>query len=397
MDNPFDYTKRQLTEIFGDVKAMFRDSLEEVIQPYVLQGLKVLLEDAMKAEIVGYTKADRYQRVKGRADYLNGYRYRNLGTAFGLLRRLAVPRTVRRNYQPGLFVRYARRTALVNRFIREIFITGVSTRNVGVVLRALVGHGVSASAVSTVNKDLDQQVRAFQRRVLKDDYVYLFLDGVRQRVVSCGKAVKKLVLVAYGIRFDGHREVIDFRVAKGESEAEWFAFLNSLYLRGLQERGLRLIITDGGKGLLAALDMVYPGLKRQRCWVHKLRNVANYVPRRYQVVCLGEAKGIYAADNYKEAVRRFQSWCRKWHALIPKAVACLERDIEDLLVFFQEDKKLWIKLRTTNAIERLFKELRRRTRPMSLFANVASCERITYALFTKYNNKWKDRRYVLFN
>ncbi len=185
-------------------------------------------------------------------------------------------------------------------------------------------------------------------------------------------------------------------MARNESETEWFGFLNSLYQRGLAGKGMRLVITDGGKGLLAALDMVYPGIKRQRCWVHKLRNVAKYIPRRYQKECLGEAKGIYGARNYREAVRCYKDWCQKWCGVVPKAVACLERDIEDLLVFFQEDKKLWRKLRTTNAIERLFKELRRRTRPMSLFANVASCERITYALFNKYNNKWKERRYVVF-
>ncbi|MEO0107465.1 MAG: transposase, partial [candidate division WOR-3 bacterium] len=115
-----------------------------------------------------------------------------------------------------------------------------------------------------------------------------------------------------------------------------------------------------------------------------------------QKECLGEAKGIYGASNYREAVRRYKNWCQKWRGVVPKAVACLERDIEDLLVFIQEDKKLWRKLRTTNAIERLFKELRRRTRPMSLFANVASCERIIFALFNKYNNKWKEHRYVVF-
>jgi transposase-like protein len=396
MSNPFDLSKRQLIEIFGDVKDLYWDGIEDLMRQPVLRSLKRLFEQAMKAEVIGYVRAPRHARTAVRVDYLNGHRYRNLGTAFGLLVDIKVPRTERRGYQPGVFKRYARRTATVDQFIREIFIQGVSTRQVGPVLDQLSAQRVSASTVSQVTKVLDAEVRAFQRRPITDGYRYLFFDGIRQRVVSCGAAVHKVVLVAYGIKPDGHREVIDYRVAKSESEAEWFGFLNCLYQRGLTGNNCRLIIIDGGKGLRLALDMVYPQLKRQRCWAHKLRNVATYVPRRDQTVCLKEAKGIYLAANYRQAVQRFKTWCRHWRATTPKAVACLEKDIEELLAGFGEEPKLWIKIRTTNAIERIFKEVRRRTRPMSLFANVASCERIVYALFKRYNNRWKERRYVLF-
>lgn len=396
MNNPLGLSKTKLNEIFSDVNMLYRDNIEEVIKEYVLQGLKQTLERAMKAEVLGYLKAKRYERKRVRIDSRNGYRYRNLLTAFGLLQGLKVPRTRRKGgYCPGVFKRYQRRWRQVNDFIREIFIAGASTRQVGLVMKVLLGKSVSASTVSTVAKDLDSQLAAFHRRALRDDYVYLFLDGVRQRVVSCGKAVKKLVLVAYGIRRDGYREVIDFRLAKSESEHDWTVLLNSLYRRGLEGKDLHLIITDGAPGLLAALDMLYPHVDRQRCWAHKLRNVANKLPKKYQLACLSEAKGIYAASNYRAAVQCFKMWCRKWRGKVPKAVQCLEKDIEELLVFFKEDKKLWIKIRTTNMIESLFKQLRRRTRPMNLFANVESCERIVYALFTKYNKQWKDRRYVI--
>ena len=263
-------------------------------------------------------------------------------------------------------------------------------------LRELLQARLSASAVSMITKQLDHQVGLFHHRSLKDEYVYLFLDGVVKKVVSCGKVVKKVILVAYGIKQSGQREVIDYRVAQSESEHDWTVFLNDLYRRGLKGEHLQLIITDGGHGLLKALDMIYPHVVCQRCWVHKLRNVANCVPRRYQAECLKEAKGIYSALSYREAVKRYQVWCQKWRSKVPKAVHCLEKDIEDMLVFFDQDKKLWIKLRTTNVIERLFKELRKRTRPMSLFANKESCNRILYALFTKYNKKWEDRRYAIF-
>jgi len=393
--NPLDYSKSKLNDIFSDVNILFTDNIEETISDYVIRGLKRLFEGAMKAEVQGYLKAQRYERTSERVDYRNGYRHRNLVTAFGLLKDLVVPRTVKGGYQTVVFRRYQRRWDKVNRFIREIFIGGVSTREVGWVMRSLLDKEVSASTVSSITKALDKEVSKYHKRPLQDEYIYLFLDGVVQRVVSCGRAVKKLVLVAYGIKRDGHREVIDYRLAKSESEHDWTVLLNDLYRRGLQGEHLRLAITDGCPGLHAALDMIYPHIKRQRCWVHKLRNVANYIPRRYQDECLSEAKGIYSAPSYRVAVKRFKLWCRKWRGRVPKAVHCLEKDIEDLLVFFDEDKKLWVKIRTTNMIERLFKELRKRTRPMSLFANEASCDRITYALFTKYNKKWKDRRYAV--
>jgi len=186
MDNPLGLSKRQLNEILGDVKDLYGDGIEALMRQPILRSLKRLLERAMKAEVLGYVKAPRYARMPARADYLNGYRYRNLGTVYGLLVDIRVPRTQRRGYQPGVFKRYARRTDLVNRFIREIFIQGVSTRQVGPVLNELSGQRVSASTVSQVTKALDQEVRAFQRRPIADGYRYLFLDGVRQRVVSCG-------------------------------------------------------------------------------------------------------------------------------------------------------------------------------------------------------------------
>jgi len=395
--NPFNYSKTKLNEIFGDVKVLYEDNVEEIIREYVVNGLKEFLEEAMKAEVMGYLKAKRYQHKNQRVDYRNGFRYRNLLTAFGLIRALKVPRTRKKGgYQPGVFEFYKRRWKEIDNWLRDIFIAGVSTRDVGWVMRALVKRVVSAATVSSVTKALDKQVAAFRRRLLKDDYVYLFLDGITQKIRSCGRVVKKFVLVAYGIKLDGRREVIDFRVAKSESERDWTVFLRSLYQRGLKGESLELVITDGAPGLLAALDMIYPDVERQGCWVHKLRNVANKLPKRYQPECLKDAKGIYLASSYQEAVKRFKAWCQKWRDKVPKAVHCLEKNIEELLLFYKQDKKLWSKLRTTNAIERLFRELRKRTRPITQFTDADSCTRITYALFNKYNQKWEDRRYVVF-
>jgi putative transposase len=383
-------------QLWASVKDYYVDWEQEAFAEPGRRLLKSMLENAMKAEVLGYVKRSRYQRSKVVVDYRNGYYHRNLVTSMGLIPRLRVPRTRQQGVKTKVFRRYKRRWREVDEWIRGVFIAGISTRAMSWVLRELLQARISASSVSVITKQLDHEVGLFHRRVLKDGYVYMFLDGVVKTVVSCGRSVKKVVLVAYGIRRDGHREVIDYQIAKSESEADWRRFLTDLYQRGLQGERLRLIITDGGRGLLAALDMIYPHVPRQRCWVHKLRNIAVYIPQRHQQACMKDVKLIYLASSYREAVHRYKTWCQKWRKNAPKAVQCLEQDIEDMLLFFKYDQKLWVKLRTTNVIERLFKELRKRTRPMSLFANPESCNRILYALFAKYNKQWEDRRYAIF-
>jgi transposase-like protein len=151
---------------------------------------------------------------------------------------------------------------------------------------------------------------------------------------------------------------------------------------------LRLIATDGGTGLGAAIGIVYPRVPHQRCWAHKLRNVAALLPRKIQAACLRRAKRIYQAETAQDAGKRFRTWKQEWHEQAPKAVACLERDLEELLTFYACPKDDWRKTRTTNAIERCFREVRRRTRPMSCFTNTASCERIIYAVLHHLNASW---------
>jgi transposase-like protein len=159
----------------------------------------------------------------------------------------------------------------------------------------------------------------------------------------------------------------------------------------LQGNSLKLIVTDGCPGLHQALAIVYPFIPKQRCWAHKLRNVANKLPRKIQETCLIEAKGIYQAQTQREARDLFLHWATHWRELAPKAVTCLETDIDELVNFFNCPKGHWRKIRTTNAIERAFREVRRRTRPMSCFQNSASVDRIIYGVVSYLNNKWKEK------
>jgi putative transposase len=286
--------------------------------------------------------------------------------------------------------RYQRRQSRVNGLIREVFLAGVSTRRVGEVLAPVLGEAPSPQTVSRIARTLDAEVRQYHSRHLQDCYQYLFLDGITLKVKGLTGVKKRLVLCAYGITQEGQRELISFRQATDESEAHWEAFLRDLYHRGIEGKTLRLVVTDGCPGLHRALDTVYPYIPRQRCWAHKLRNIASKLPRKYQEACLREAKKIYLAQTRREAVFLFRDWASKWQGVAPRAVMCLEGDLEELLSFLDCPQEQWSKVRTTNAIERAFREVRRRTRPMSCFQNPASVDRIIYGVITHLNHTWKD-------
>ena len=201
-------------------------------------------------------------------------------------------------------------------------------------------------------------------------------------------AKKRVILVVYGIRVDGKRELIDFMVTNAESERRWWRFLNDLYRRGLTGEALGLVVTDGNPGLENAVDIIYPFVNRQRCWAHKLRNVGNYLKKKHLDRCIKEARAIYSARSKEEAERAYSKWQKKWRPISPKAVRCIEKDLEELLNFYSCPKEMWIKLRTTNVIERAFREVRRRTRPMSCFNNDQSIERVIYAVLNHLNEQW---------
>jgi putative transposase len=274
---------------------------------------------------------------------------------------------------------------------------GCSTRRTGEVLELLLGTRVSAQTVSRAVKELSPLVDSFHNRVLEDRYRVLLVDGVTQSIrTTAGKAKKKVVLVAYGITDDGQRELIDFRVSPSESEAAWYGFLNRLYHRGLEGRALEIVVSDGSPGLAAALEYMYHNADHQRCWVHKLRNVSDKVNKADQRRVLAGARRIYLARNRRAATRAFQRWSDRWRNIYPKAVRCVEKDLDALLVFFDHPEWMRQMIRSTNLIERSFKEVRRRTRPIGCFNNNDSCERIIYAVVIYLNAKWENKPLIEF-
>ena len=347
-------------------------------------ALVQILEDCM------HDRIDRYLEESGRSlsDRRNGSFSRHLLTELGDIE-IHVPRT--RQMSALEVVRaYARRVDHVDRMILACFVLGISTRKVAHALMPVLGEAVSATTVSRVAKSLDAAVSAFHRRPLTRSYRFLVFDGVVLKRKTGIGSVKRVVLVALGITPDGKKEVIDFRISHAESHTAWEIFLHDLYQRGLTGEGLDLIITDGGKGLLAALPFTYPHISLQRCWVHKTRNVMNYVRKRDWRAVKKDLHTISYARGIREAQSALKQFCQKWKHLYPKAVISLKNNEEELLAFFQiKDASLWPGVRTTNAIERRFREVRRRTRPMGVFSDRTSMERILYAVFAYENMKEK--------
>jgi putative transposase len=264
------------------------------------------------------------------------------------------------------------------------------------VVAIVTGETVSAQTVSKLTRDLDEAVRQFHEAPLTDDWAYLFLDGVNLKVrrESGRKCVQ--MLVAYGVRRDGRRELLSFMRSQGESQGAWEGLLNDLYRRGLRGQHLQLIITDGCPGLAGAIQTVYPRVLHQRCWVHKMRNIREKGRVRDRDELKQMAQAIYLAADRRQARAAFRCFKLRWQTEYPTMVKQLEQDLPNLLAFFSFPKHLWKQLRTTNIIERCFVEVRRRTRPMVCFVNVQSVDRIIYSIFYRFNLEWKTRTLEVF-
>jgi len=356
-------------------------------------ALRKFLTTSMEIQVQDLIGSDKWKHNYQRTVYRNGYRSRSLLTGFGYLANIRVPRISSGKIRFNCFKAYKQRSSDVDELVLKMFLAGVSTRRVKEVLEPLLGYNcISASSVSEITKSLNVQVAKYHARKLIDDYVYLIADGVYFNVKNPVWKKRRCVLVVYGIKSNGIRELIDFELtSNGESQIAWERFLNRLYHRGLEGKNLRLVIRDGNKGLKNAFNNIFLNVAQQPCWAHKLRNVSNKLPRKLQGICIAQARDIYGATDHRAALRIFKSWAKTWQPIAPEAVACLNEDIFDLLSFFREPKHLWRKLRTSNIIERCFREVRRRTRPMSCFQNSDSIQRIIYAIFFRQNKIWETK------
>jgi transposase-like protein len=376
--------------------------------------LKEVLEDRMGSEVEQHLGRERYERRESgdKEDYRNGSYDRHFLTELGDLM-LRIPRT-RRGFISKVLRAYQRRSRSIDQLIMACFVLGMSTRKVSTALLTLLGERISATTVSDVAKRLDQAVKRHHERQLMDTYRFLFFDGVVLKQKGAAKVQKRVILCAYGESWEGKKEMIDFLLASSESQNGWEGFLRDLYGRGIEGKHCEIITTDGGKGLLNALEVVYPRIPRQHCWAHKTRNVLDRVKKADQEKVKKDLHRISHAKSRQLATQAYWAFCQKYRKTYPGAVKSLSSEIDELLSFYQvklsaEERKgldeeglekaqdaLWKKLRTTNPIERAFREVKRRTRPMGVFANRNSMERIVFAVFFHLNSKGREVPSLLF-
>lgn len=360
-------------------------------KPMARQALKELLERRLDEEMTEYLGVARYEHAADRHDYRNGHYVRHLLTEMGDLE-LLVPRSRNGKFPSKLFERYARRCRSVDRVLLACFCLGLSTRKAASVLVPVLGEKVSAATISRLARDLDQEVSRYHDRALEDQYRYLFFDGVVLKSKGALKVQKKILLCAFGITVQGRQVMIDFYPAASESAACWESFLNDLYRRGLKGNLCELIATDGGTGLHQALQIVYPKVVLQRCWAHKTRNVLDKIKKVDQPAVKKALNRISHASDRREATQAYWRFSSRWRKAYPKAVSCLKKDFDHLLSFFQiKNSQLWSRLRTTNLIERAFREVRRRTTPMGVMAHTQSLQRIVFAVFHHLNQNWSQQ------
>jgi len=336
------------------------------------------LATALEEEIEGFIGAPRYARSAQRRDQRNGHYPRDLVTTAGKVENLPVPRS-RGGFRTQLFERYQRRQAELDTAIGEIFVFGASTTRVGQVMETLTGNHPSPSTVSRVFHSLEGEFETWKSRPLAAHYVYAFADGTYFTVIYDGAGQKMPVLAVIGIGETGQREVLAFTVGERENQGAWEDLLEQLKRRGVQT--VDLWITDGNQAMLNAVQTKFPQAARQRCIKHKLENVLSYVPDKQRDQVEPELRAIFYQANRTQAEQLAAAFCAKFQGTYPSAVACLQRDLEACLTFYAFPEAHWKTIRTTNVIERLFEEVKKRSHKMAAaFRNEGSCLLLFFAV-----------------
>lgn len=360
----------------------------DFLKPLVQQVVQEILEAEMD-ETLGASKSER---SSGRRGYRSGYYPRGLVTRVGKLE-LRVPQDRQGRFSTEIFERYQRSEKAFVNTLAEMYIQGVSTRKVKAVTEELCGHAFSASTVSSLNKKLDAELERFSSRQLEVESPYLILDARYEKVRIDGVIRSQAVLVAIGINWEGRREVLGVELANRESLNRWKEFLEGLRHRGL--KGVELVITDDHSGLKKAVAQILPEAAWQRCYVHFLRNALDHLPRKADRDCLMELRWLYDRRSLEEALRDLAVWLKKWQERCPKLCNWVEENIEETFTFYRWPMAHHKHVKSTNMLERVNEEIKRRSHVIRIFPNPASCLRLMRALTVEIHEDWiEQHRYL---
>jgi putative transposase len=365
-----------------DVKALLEGD-----DDYVRSMVTAIVEATLEAEMTAALGAEKGERSSVRLGYRSGYYTRSLVTRVGSLE-LRVPQDRDGRFSTRLFERYQRSEKALVGALAEMYVQGVSTRKVKAVTEELCGHAFSASAISEINKRMDGELAAFAERRLAEPFPYLIVDARYERVREGGLTGSQAVLVAIGIDWDGRRQVLGVEMANRESRSSWKDFLAGLKARGLD--GVEFVVSDDHEGLKRAIREVLPAAAWQRCYVHFLRNALDYVPRKVDDDCLQELRWFYDRRDLTEVRQDLARWLAKWQGKYPKLTDWVEANVEETLTFYRLPRQHHKHLKSTNMLERLNQELKRRTNVVRIFPNTASCLRLIRALAAETHENWLE-------
>jgi len=379
MEKIVDIPRATQDELRGELRALFQGAIRLT--------LEMVLEEELKA-MVG---ARRFERIGSRKDHRNGTFLRRLLTSMGQIE-VAVPRSRENGSPAGVMGRYQRRTEELDDMIVEAYVSGVSQRKMGEVTGALMGERVGRSTVSRVAKRLDAAVDALRTAPIEGPHPYLYLDATFLDARWARKVENVSALVAYAVGPDGRRRLLGITLGAEESEDSWSELLEQLQERGLS--GVELVIADEHAGLAAAVRRFLPEVRRQRCTVHLQRNVRSKVPHRLRKRVAREVAAVFRAPGLAEAKKLLAEITARWQRELPEAIKVLERGFAAATQFYAFPEPHWTKLRTTNGIERLHGEIKRRIRSAGAFPDRASALRLITAVALRTTEVWSDRRYL---
>ena len=361
-----------------------QDVLKELVRTVVQQTLEAEMDAALGAA--------KGERTEGRLGYRSGYYGRTLITRVGKLE-LRVPQDRQGQFSTQVFERYQRSEKALVSALAEMYIQGVSTRKVKQITEELCGHSFSASSISAIVKRLDEQLAQFASRTLEEAYPYLILDARYEKVRDCGAIRSRAVMIAIGIDWEGRRQVLAVELANRESASSWKDFILGLKQRGL--KGVEMAVSDDHAGLKKALTETLPEAVWQRCYVHFLRNALDHLPRKADDDCLRELRWIYDRRDLSEARKDMAAWLLRWQEKYPKLCSWVEDNIEETLSFYRLPFGHHKHLKSTNMLERLNEEIKRRTQVVRIFPNEESCLRLIRALAVETHENWIEaNRYL---
>lgn len=363
-----------------------QEEIQQLLSTNSGDAFKKLLQESLnsvlRAESAEQLQAAPYERSEGRTDSRNGFRDRELNTRIGRIT-LHVPRHRNQPFKTMIFENYSRSEAALISSMAEMVVNGVSTRKVSQVVETLCGTSCSKSAVSELCKDLDTSVKEFRDRPLNGRYPFLTLDATYFKVRENHRVISKAFMIAYGTNEQGHREIVGFGVYANESKHTWSEFLLGLQKRGLS--GIFLITSDAHEGLRHALSKVYPNVPWQRCQFHFSKNISEKAPKKYQAGIRAELQEMFNCDTVAEARRKRNAILESYKDVAEAAMSCLEEGFESAMTVLEFPKYLRKYFRTSNQIERLNKELKRRSKVIGIFPNEASLLRLMGSVLVERN------------